>query len=37
MRKDYVSPDDFEWEPTPHGEILDRAKTHAQKTEGLKS
>jgi NADH-quinone oxidoreductase subunit C len=28
MRKDYVSPDDFEWEPTPHGEVLDRAKAH---------
>jgi len=28
MRKDYVAPDDFEWEPTPHGEVLDRAKVH---------
>ncbi len=28
MRKDYVEPDDFEWEPTPHGAVLDRAKTH---------
>ena len=28
MRKDYVDPDDYEWEPTPHGEVLDRAKTH---------
>ena len=28
MRKDYVSPDDFEWEPTPHGEVLERAKKH---------
>jgi NADH-quinone oxidoreductase subunit C len=28
MRKDYVAPDDFEWEPTPHGEVLERAKTH---------
>lgn len=28
MRKDYVAPDDFEWEPTPHGGVLDRAKTH---------
>lgn len=26
MRKDYVSPDDFDWEPTPHGEVLERAK-----------
>jgi NADH-quinone oxidoreductase subunit C len=28
MRKDYVEPDDFEWEPTPHGEVLERAKLH---------
>jgi len=26
MRKDYVQPDDFEWEPTPHDEVLTRAK-----------
>jgi len=29
MRKDYVDPDDFEWEPTPHDEVLERAKQHA--------
>jgi NADH-quinone oxidoreductase subunit C len=28
MRKDYVEPDDYEWEPTPHGAVLDKAKTH---------
>lgn len=28
MRKDYVAPDDFEWEPTAHDEVLERAKTH---------
>jgi NADH-quinone oxidoreductase subunit C len=28
MRKDYLPPDDFEWEPTPHDEVLERAKTH---------
>ena len=28
MRKDYVPPDDFEWEPTPHDEVLERAKSH---------
>ncbi|MFL6527416.1 MAG: NADH-quinone oxidoreductase subunit C [Chthoniobacterales bacterium] len=28
MRKDYVQPDDFEYEPTPHDEVLERAKTH---------
>ena len=26
MRKDYVPPDDHDWEPTPHGEVLERAK-----------
>lgn len=28
MRKDYVDPDDYEYEPTPHDEVLDRAKVH---------
>ena len=28
MRKDYVAPDDFEWEPTPHGEVHAKAKAH---------
>ena len=28
MRKDYVEPDDYEWEPTPHGVVLDKAKVH---------
>ena len=28
MRKDYVEPDDYEWEPTPHGSVLDKAKAH---------
>lgn len=28
MRKDYVEPDDYEYEPTPHDEVLDRAKAH---------
>lgn len=28
MRKDYVQPDDFEYEPTPHDEVLERAKQH---------
>ena len=43
MRKDYVEPDDYEWEPTPHGEVLAKAKKHypatsalATPTEGLK-
>ena len=28
MRKDYVEPDDFEYEPTPHDEVLARAQAH---------
>ena len=28
MRRDYVEPDDFEYEPTAHDEILTRAKVH---------
>ena len=28
MRKDYKQPDDFEWEPTPHDDVLARAKQH---------
>jgi len=28
MRKDYVQPDDYEWEPTPHDDVLARAKQH---------
>jgi NADH-quinone oxidoreductase subunit C len=30
MRKDYVEPDDYEYEPTPHDEVLERAKQHHQ-------
>ncbi len=28
MRRDYVDPDDFEWEPTPHDDVLEKAKRH---------
>jgi NADH-quinone oxidoreductase subunit C len=28
MRKDYQEPDDYEYEPTPHDEVLERAKRH---------
>jgi NADH-quinone oxidoreductase subunit C len=28
MRKDYVEPDDYEWEPTPHADVLAKAKRH---------
>jgi NADH-quinone oxidoreductase subunit C len=29
MRKDYVEPDDYEYEPTPHDDVLAKAKKHA--------
>ena len=33
MRKDYVEPDDYEYEPTPHDEILEKTQKHyAQET-----
>jgi NADH-quinone oxidoreductase subunit C len=28
MRKDYVEPDDYEYEPTPHDELLEKTKRH---------
>jgi NADH-quinone oxidoreductase subunit C len=29
MRKDYVEPDDYEYEPTAHDAVLEKAKRHA--------
>ena len=28
MRKDYREPDDYEYEPTPHDDVLEKAKQH---------
>jgi NADH-quinone oxidoreductase subunit C len=28
MRKDYAEPDDYEYEPTPHGDVLEKMKRH---------
>jgi len=28
MRKDYVAPDDYEYEPTPHEAVLEKARIH---------
>jgi NADH-quinone oxidoreductase subunit C len=33
MRKDYVEPDDYEYEPTPHDAVLERARRHYPKPE----
>jgi NADH-quinone oxidoreductase subunit C len=34
MRKDYVEPDDYEYEPTPHDEVLARAEEHKSREQG---
>jgi NADH-quinone oxidoreductase subunit C len=34
MRKDYLEPDDFEYEPTAHDEVLKRAQEHKSKQQG---
>jgi NADH-quinone oxidoreductase subunit C len=31
MRRDYVEPDDYEYEPTAHDEVLAKAKVHREK------
>jgi NADH-quinone oxidoreductase subunit C len=37
MRKDYVEPDDFEYEPTAHDKVLERHKQHAAKVQAEQS
>src|SRR5579863_2754935 len=34
MRKDYVDPDDYEYEPTPHDHVLERAQQHKAREQG---
>jgi NADH-quinone oxidoreductase subunit C len=34
MRRDYVEPDDFEYEPTPHDDVLKRAQEHKNREQG---
>ncbi len=34
MRRDYVDPDDYEYEPTPHDEVRARADAHRSATSG---
>jgi NADH-quinone oxidoreductase subunit C len=31
MRKDYVEPDDYEYEPTAHDRVLERAREHSRR------
>jgi NADH-quinone oxidoreductase subunit C len=28
MRRDYLAPDDYEYEPTPHDEVMEKARKH---------
>lgn len=35
MRRDYVEPDDFEYEPTPHDAVLKRAQEHKSREQGI--
>lgn len=35
MRKDYLEPDDYEYEPTPHDDVLAKTKCHWPSREGM--
>lgn len=35
MRRDYVEPDDFDYEPTAHDEVLKRAQEHRNREQGI--
>jgi NADH:ubiquinone oxidoreductase 27 kD subunit len=37
MRKDYVEPDDYEYEPTAHDHVLNRHKQHVTSQEGAEA
>jgi NADH-quinone oxidoreductase subunit C len=37
MRKDYTEPDDYEWEPTGHGDVAAKSARHAPKVEAAGS
>ncbi len=37
MRRDYVEPDDFEYEPTAHDEVLARAQGHRDREQGSRA
>jgi NADH-quinone oxidoreductase subunit C len=34
MRRDYVEPDDFEYEPTAHDDVLKRAQAQRSRDQG---
>jgi NADH-quinone oxidoreductase subunit C len=37
MRKDYTAPNDYDYEPTPHADVIDRAKERKAELEGQQS
>jgi len=37
MRKDYVEPDDFEYEPTAHDKVMERHKQHLSREQGTEN
>ena len=37
MRKDYTPPNDYEYEPTPHGEVIERARERREQLKGQPS
>ena len=37
MRKDYKAPDDYEWEPTPHGDVVEKLKELIAKRDGTQA
>ena len=37
MRRDYVEPDDFDYEPTAHDEVLARAQAHKDREQGSRA
>ena len=37
MRRDYVEPDDFEYEPTAHDEVLTRAQAQTDREQGSRA
>ena len=37
MRKDYTPPNDYDYEPTPHADVIERANERQEELEGQKS
>lgn len=37
MRKDYVPPNDYDYEPTPHGTVIERTKERREELKGRQS